>query len=161
VNPHRRSPDLERLAAEQLASYLERVPVGSSLPIDSSAALCDVLEFFVPEILRRSYPEWEKESIDGFLFSSAVKTGDASAELTGTCILISDQTVTPFALSMRLSGPHRFESLRIRLGEAGTGPLGISGPVCTSTAAHKMLRARSTRIEAVKWVYDVTVGASS
>lgn len=157
---HRRSPNLERLAAEQVADYLERVPVGSSLPIDSSAALCDILELLVPELLRRRYPEWQEESIDGFFFSSAVKNDAVSAELKGTCILISDQTVTPFSLSIRLSVPHRFETLRIRLGEPGGGPLGISGPACNSRAAQKMLLALNARVEAVHWVYDVAVEAS-
>src|SRR4051812_43693379 len=119
MDMQRRSPDLERLAAEQVSTYLERVSVGSSLPIDSSAALCDILELLVPEILRRSNPEWQKESIDGFFFSTAVKTADVSAQLAGTCILISDQTVTPFALSLRLSDAHRFHEIRIRLGEPG------------------------------------------
>lgn len=149
-----------RLAAEEVANYLERVPVGSSFPIDSSAGLCDILELLVPEVLRRSNPEWQEESIGGFFFSSAVKTGDLSAEIAGTCILISDQTVTPVALSSRLSGRHRFEALRIRLGEPGSGPLGISGPPCNSRAAQEMLVDLNARVDAVNWVYDVTVGGS-
>lgn len=157
MNASRRSPDLERLAAEHVASYLEGVIVGLSLPIDSSAPLCDVLELLVPEILRRDSPEWLEESIDGFIFSSAVKTGQASAELVGICILISDQTVTPFVLSIRLSDRHRFESLRIRLGEPGSGSLGISGPPCNSRAAQTLLAGLTERLDTVKWVYDFAV----
>jgi hypothetical protein len=153
-------PDLQRLAAEQVAGYLEAAAVGSSLPIDPSAELCDILELLVPEILRRTNPEWRSESIDGFFFSSAVKTGEDSAELTGTCILISDQTVTPFAIGVRLSDPGRFQSLRIKLGEPGNGSLGISGPPCTSGAAETMLQTLSARVEAIDWVYDVRVGES-
>lgn len=160
MDTHRRPPDLERLAAEQVASYLDRADLDSSLAIDPSAALFDILELLVPEILRRTNPEWQKESIDGFFVSSAVKTGDASADLTGTCILISDQAATPFTLSMRLADPHRFESLRIRLGEPGNGPLGISGPACNSRAAQEMLQGLNARLEAVQWRYDVTVGTS-
>lgn len=160
MSTHRGSPDLGRLAAEQVANYLERVPVGSPLPIESSSALCDILELLVPDILRRSYVEWQKESIDGFFFSSTAKTDDLSAELSGTCILISDQTVTPFALDIRLSDRRRVETLRIRLGEPGTGPIGISGPACNSRAAQQMLFALNARVEAVNWVYDATVGAS-
>lgn len=159
MNAHRRSPDLRRLAAEQVASYLDQVAVGSSLPIGSSAVLCDILELLVPEILRRSNPEWQTESIDGFFISSAVKTDDLSAEMQGTCILISDQAVTPFAFSMRLCDPHHLESLRIRLGEPGSGPLRISGPASNSRAAEELLRALDARIEAVDWVYDVALGA--
>jgi hypothetical protein len=33
------------------------------------------LEFFLPEILRRTFPEWEHESLDGFCPLVARKTG--------------------------------------------------------------------------------------
>jgi hypothetical protein len=148
------------VAAEQVANYLEPVPIGSSLAIDSSAPLCAILELLVPEVLRRSNPEWQEESIDGFFFSSAIKTGDASAELVGTCILISDQTVTPFALSIHVSDRHQLDALRIRLGEPGTGPLRISGPACNSRAARTMLMTLNQRVERVHWVYDVAVGSA-
>lgn len=157
VHTDERSPDLERLAAEQVAGCLKQVPVGSPLPIDSSSELCDTLEPLIPEILRRTHPEWGDESIDGFFFSSAVKKDDASAELAGTCILISDQTVTPFALDLRLSDRQEFAFFRIRLGEPGEGPLGISGPECTSRGARDMLLALNSRLEQVDWVYDVAL----
>jgi hypothetical protein len=160
VHTYRRAPDLERLAAEQVAACLKQVPVGSPLPIDSSSELCDTLELLIPEILRRTHPEWGAESIDGFFFSSAVKNDDVSAELAGTCILISDQTVTPFALDLRLSDPQVFASFRIRLGEPGEGPLGISGPECGSCAARDMLLVLNARLERVDWVYDVTLWTS-
>lgn len=160
MNARRRLPDLQRLAATQLAGYVASVNVGSSLPIDSSAALYDILELLVPELLRRRNPEWQQESIDGFFLSSAIKTGEASAELTGTCILISDQRVTPFTLGMRLSDPHGFEWLRIRLGEPGGGPLRISGPTCNSRAARNMLEALNGRVDEVNWVYDIEFAAS-
>ncbi len=157
MNTHRGSPDLERLAAEQVAAYLEQVSVGASFRVASSSELCDILELLVPAILRRKYPEWLEESIDGFFFSSAVKSDDVSAELAGTCILISDQTVTPFALSIRLADSHRFEALRIKLGEPGAGPLGISGPACNSRGAEEMLLALNSRLEHVDWVYDIAL----
>ena len=152
-----RPPDLRRLAAEHLAAHLDRVPVGSSFVIDSSAALCDVLELLVPESLRPTNPEWQKESIDGFFFASAVKTGEGSAEMAGTCILISDQSVTPFALSVSLADNHRIETLRVRLGEPGGGRLGISGPACNSRAGEELLQGLVSRLGDVRWKYDVDV----
>lgn len=149
--------DLMQLAAEQVASLLEMVPVGSEIPLDSSSDLCDTLELLLPEFLRRDHPEWETESIDGFFFSSTLKTDEASAELVGTCILISDQTVTPFALSLSLSDSREFRTLRIRLGEPGGGPLGISGPGCNSRAAQQMLFASTARLALIEWVYDVAL----
>ena len=150
-------PNLERLAAEQIAACLQGVPVGSPLAVDSSSDLCDTLELLIPEILRREHPEWERESIDGFFFSTAVKSNEGGAELWGTCILISDQTVTPFWLDLSLSDPGVFEAVRIKLGEPGAGALGISGPVCTSRAAVEMLDDLNARLEQVAWVYEVTV----
>jgi hypothetical protein len=153
-------PDLMRLAAEQIAGYLESAPVGSQLPIQSSAALCDILERLVPCVLRLHHPEWQSESIDGFFFSSAVKTDEASVELTGMCILIRDQSVTPFRLNMHLSDPLELARLRIRLGEPGGGALGISGPAVTSNAATRALDGLGGCVETVDWVYDEAASAA-
>jgi hypothetical protein len=76
---------------------------------------------------------------------------------SGTCILISDQTVAPFALSLSLADADTFRSFRIRLGEPGTGPLGISGPACDSRAGQEMLFALNGRLGRVDWVYDVAL----
>lgn len=119
--------------------------------------MCDTLELLIPKILREKHAEWDKESIDGFFFSSTVMSDDTSAQLVGTCILISDQTVTPFALNLSLLDPTAFRSLRIRLGEPGEGRLGISGPACNSPAAQKMLLALNARLDRVNWAYDVAV----
>jgi hypothetical protein len=150
---HNQTSDLERIAANQLEALLEQVAVGSTLSVDSSSDLCDTLELLIPEILRRDHREWEKESIDGFFFSSAIKTDERSCELAGTCILISDQTVTPFALTLGLGETDMFRSFRVRLGEPGRGPLGISGPACNSRAAQEMLFALNERLDQVDWVY--------
>lgn len=149
--------DLARIAAEKVATCLEGVPIGAQLALDSSSALCDTLEVLLPEVLRGDHPEWDRESLDGFFFSSTLKSGERAAELAGTCTLISDQTVTPFALTFNLSGSREFRSLRIRLGESGGGPLGISGPDCNSRAAQEMLLAINARMDLIDWVYDVTV----
>jgi hypothetical protein len=151
----RKAPDLAKLAAEQFAAYLKLVPVGSPLPINSSSDLCYTLELLVPEVLRREHPEWGGESIDGFFFSTSMKKDEASGELAGTCILISDQTVTPFVLNLTLSDRQGFASFRIRLGEAGNGPLGISGPDCNSRAARDLLLGLDARLQQIDWVYDV------
>jgi hypothetical protein len=145
---------LSRLAAEHLAVLLEPVPVGAPLLLEPTAALRDVLELLVPGVLGRRHPEWRGESLDGFRFSSAVKTGEASAELTGLCILISDQSVTPFSLGMRLTQSGDLDRLGIRLGEPGGGALGISGPAVKSSAASRLLLALDGRVESIDWVYE-------
>jgi hypothetical protein len=156
MHEQRRSPDLERIAATQLSALLDGVAVGSPLAVDSSSDMCDTLEVLIPAILRRRHPEWERESLDGFFLSRAVKTDRVSADFAGTCILIADQTVTPFALSLSLSDAGGFAFHRIRLGEPGTGGLGISGPACHSRAALELLSALNERLDRVAWVYDVS-----
>lgn len=149
--------DLRNDAACALSGYLAKVQVGASLPIDPSAELLEILEFLIPGVLRLSHPEWQDESIDGFRISSATKTTELSAEMTGTCILISDQSVTPFEFDLELSRNDGFESIRIRLGESGGGPLGISGPSCTSDAAKRLLIGLNSRLDSVDWVYTVSI----
>jgi hypothetical protein len=127
------------------------------VPISSSSDICDTLELLIPQVLRVERPEWERESIDGFYFSHAVKRGSASAELAGTCILISDQTVTPFHLDLTFAEDGRLRPSLIRLGEPGDGPLGISGPGCNSRAATELLAGLDARLDGIDWVYSAAM----
>lgn len=134
----------------------EGVAVGDALPIDPSSELCPVMERLVPDMLLAHHREWAVESIDGFFFSSAVRSGDLAAALAGTCILIRDQRVTPFAFDLSLADPHTLRAMRIRLGEPGGGPLGISGPACNSSAARILLWTLSDRLKQVDWAYEIS-----
>lgn len=153
---HWNSRDLKGLIATQLTALLDGVDVGTPLRVDPPCELCDSLELFIPQVLRREHHEWETESIDGFYFSSAVKTDEEGALLAGTCILINDQTVTPLMLNLSVSHGS-IRSVRIRLGERGNGALGISGPDCTSRAARRLLLGLNARLDQIEWVYDVTL----
>lgn len=157
MSPAEQTPDLERLAAHELASELNGVATGAALSLDMTSKLSLILERFIPQLLRQAHPEWEKESIDGFFFSRTRKTDETSAELVGTCILISDQTVTPFTLDLTVAHDGSLRPVRVRLGERGGGPLGISGPVCTSSAANKLLLGLVARLDRIKWVYIATI----
>jgi hypothetical protein len=154
---HTQPPDVWPRAAGDLAALLAGLPVGSPLSIDSGSDISTTLEYLIPRLLRRDHEEWSRESIDGFYFSHAVKTGTNSAELAGVCILISDQSLTPFQLSLSLSGEGAFDSLRIRLGEPGDGALGISGPKWSPEAAVNLPPALDARLDQVSWVYDVVI----
>ena len=77
-------PDLERAIAEQVATWLHEVPIGAPIPIDPVSRACLAVELLIPALLRRHHPEWAKESIDGFFFSSAKTTDQTSVELSGT-----------------------------------------------------------------------------
>ena len=148
------NPDLAAIVAEELSPLLDSVEIGAPLPVDSASSICSALEYLIPEVLARSHAEWESESLDGFYFSHATRNGPRSAELAGTCILISDQTVTPFSLDLELSADGAISHVRIRLGEPGTGRLGISGPECGSSAAWKLTYLLDERLEQVEWVYN-------
>jgi hypothetical protein len=149
--------EIERLAARQIADLLANRADGDDLTADIDDDLQATLESLIPAVLRPTYPEWESESLDGFFFASAVKTAADSLTLTGTCILIRDQTVTPFTADIsKRSGRVLFD--RIRLGESGGGALGISGPTCNTGAASRLLDGLATRLDKIEWVYDIRAG---
>jgi hypothetical protein len=158
VHP-RKQPDLMLKAAEELAACMNGVAVGSPLPIDSSSELSATLEYLVPQLLAQSYPEWRGESLDGFYFSSAARSEEDSALLTGLCILMSDQTLTPFTFNLGLSDEAKLERVRIRLGEPGGGQLGISLWKWGSTDVLKNVWALNARLETIDWVYDIEIKA--
>ncbi|WP_154402774.1 hypothetical protein [Nocardioides speluncae] len=154
---NRERPNLTRLAARQLTELLARVPVGGKLPLASASELNDTLEILVPELLRARHSEWARESLDGLFYSSALKTEDAEAKLRGMCILISDQTVAPFELAVKLHSDEEIATLRIRLGEPGGGHLGISGPPYASPLGQRFLDEMESRAQGIDWVYDFGV----
>lgn len=142
--------------ASELDCLMQGIPVGARFSAPPSADVCTSLELLLPRILRKCYPEWEKESLDGIFVARATKTGPGAAELIGTCILISDQTVTPFVVHLELSPPTHSDALsavRISLGEPGGGALGISGPPCNSRDAQRLLASVVGRIKGVAWSY--------
>lgn len=151
---------LAGIAAGQLLELLAGVSVGSSfsVPASSSLSMHDTLEYLVPAVLSQVYREWSFESLDGFYFSSTQKVAAGSASLVGLCILISDQRLTPVALDVSLGDAQTIEKLRIRLGERGSGPLGISGPECYSDEASWLQITFGSRADTVEWVYDVVAG---
>lgn len=160
-NGQRLNPRLESQLVSELRRLLLHLPVGAQFSVPPSADICSSLELFLPELLRSRYPEWVEESLDGVFVARAQKTGRAAAQLVGTCILISDQTVTPFFVELELA--HKSDSLatfRVLVGEPGGGPLGISGPGCNSQAAKRLLANLTNRLDRVMWSYTVTSEAS-
>ena len=155
MRAHQEPPDLWAIAAGQLAESVLQASKGSEVGDPSLHGLEDTLELLVPQVLGAKYPAWERESIDGFNFSSPPRSSGNSLCVFGTCILISDQTVTPFLLELVLSSDRStIRSLKIRVGEPGVGELGISGPNCRSRGAARALATLDTRIDTVHWVYQ-------
>ena len=152
---------LEAQLASELKALLAGIPVGSELTVAPSSDFCYSLELFIPRVLSRRHSEWAKESLDGVFVTRARKTGSASAELAGTCILISDQTVTPFLIELTLSSADEsIEFFRVCLGEPGGGRLGISGPGCNSREAKELLATVATRLSSIAWSYKIASSES-
>lgn len=147
---------LEAQLASELSVLLDGVSVGSEFDVAPSSGVCSSLELFVPTQLRRRYPAWASESLDGVFIVRARKSGPAAAELVGACILMSDQTVTPLVVELALSSSGAaVESYRVRLGEAGGGRLRISGPSCNSRKGVEMRITVADRVEDIAWEYHV------
>jgi len=145
---------LEAQLASELQNELRGLPVGAHFTVPPSTALCSSLELFLPRLLRRHNPEWLNESLDAIFVARATKTGPVAAQIVGTCILISDQTVTPFSVNLELSYiTHSVATVRLLLGEAGGGKIGISGPRCNTREANQVLERLTTRLDSVVWAY--------
>lgn len=155
------SGDLTSQLASELQELMAELPIGARFAVLESEDICHSLELFVPLVLRSRYPEWENESLDGIFVARAIKTSQAEAEIIGTCILISDQTVTPFLLNLEISEKFETKSVtavRVLLGEPGGGRLGISGPPCNSRGAQQLLMSLVDRIGEVSWSYVLGAG---
>ena len=116
------------------------------------------LEYFLPEVLREIHPEWDRESLDGLFPQVACKTRDGEAEIFGLCILISDQTLTPFHLRLQISpSVDKVSWLECRLGERGEQGM-VRTPYQSLNAIRKRLYGREGRADRIDWVYNVTFG---
>lgn len=152
---------LEAQLASELQALLSGVPVGSEFTVAPSSDFSYSLELFIPRVLRHHHSEWAKESLDGIFVARARKTGSVAAELAGTCILMSDQAVTPFLIALALSPLGKsIQLLQVCIGEPGGGSLGISGPDCNSREAKNLLADISTRLGSIAWSYRIAVDES-
>jgi hypothetical protein len=155
INPDK----LEAEISSELSRIIEDHPIHSEFYIEQSADWLFALELWIPWQLMQKFHEWREESIDGFSIAMAYTTSDSVIRIIGTCILISDQTVTPFVLDLALTN-HRgqIESFRLSLGEKGGGHLGISGPAYGSEKAIDLLENLVTRLSDICWVYTIEEG---
>jgi hypothetical protein len=69
-------------------------------------------------VLSEVHAFWKYESLDGVFHELAIKTSECQAEIAGQCILISDQSVTPYHVQLRHAlNADEIEWLDLRLGE--------------------------------------------
>ena len=127
-----RIPRSERLTPEQRICRRLRVVFGRTAEgaefLDAPelhgvhGGILGALENFLPPVLAKAYPYWKHESLDGFHLFEARKVGPREAVIAGLCILISDETVTPFeARLMVAESGEEIARMECRLGKRGAG----------------------------------------
>lgn len=146
----------ESSIVSELSVLLKQTPVGSGFQLEPSSNLCFLLEIAIPQILSCHHSEWQGETLDGIFVASAQKLDLESAQLSGTCILMRDQSLTPFSLRLVLDASlSKLASCQILLGESGRGHLGISGPSCHSDKGQILQYTLMERISHIQWVYAI------
>ena len=148
----------ERRLAEEVLAATSCQDVGDSFTPTPDSEICSYLERYVPEVLSRKYGVWSGESLDGVFVIQGSVTNSCRVSLLGTAILLRDQRVAPLLVEVEASSSgDSIVSYRIRLGEPGGGPLGISGPACNSGASSRLLHRLPNRValQRVDWVFFV------
>ena len=151
---------IEQRVSRSLRAILADLPDGASIgDSEQFRQVLSGLEFFLPhQVLSEIYPEWNHESLDGILPLVARKTGDGEAEIFGLCIIISDQTLTPLHIRLRVAASTDEVSwLECRLGERGKHGM-VRTPYESASAVSKRLYALDGKAELIDWVYKVTFG---
>ncbi len=147
---------LPSMLASELSGLLQSVPIGAYLQILPDSDVCSSLELFFPRMLRVHYREWQHESIDGVFIESAIKNNEHSLRIAGVCILMRDQSLTPFQSEISISpADEMIEECILRIGEPGGGSLAISGPACNSANATSYRENIIARLDDIQWVFSV------
>lgn len=111
----------------------------------------------MPAVLREIHAFWKYESLDGVFHELARKTGPRQVEIAGLCILISDQTLTPYHVQLRFaSSADEIEWLDCRLGE-------IRGDVLVRVPYNSYfdrggVRSVADRLRSIEWQFHVGFG---
>lgn len=99
----RETSPAERFLAASLREILAPLAIGQDIEdSDSLRSALGSLDFFLPEVLVEIHAEWKWESLDEVIPLRVRKPGDRELELWGLAIVISDQTVVPLHLNLRL-----------------------------------------------------------
>jgi hypothetical protein len=77
-----------------------------------------------------------------------------------SCILLSDQTVTPLHLFLQVSTGDHISWIQCRLGEFGEDGM-IRTPYRSATSVTKRLFALEGRADLIDWAYKVTFASAS
>ncbi len=148
--------------ARAIWSLLASREYGASLDqhSDDFRALCRTLEFFVPAVLSEVYDFWRGESLDAFRIALARKSGPSSAELLGLCLLISDQSWTPFEFLVGITPTGKtIETLTLRVGEPGSGKGGLLRMPWGSPGVDRFASHLLERRADIAWVFEAQLEA--
>lgn len=116
------------------------------------------LEYFIPENLAEIFPYWKSESLDAFYPALSKLIDPHTLELRGMCILISDQTFTPFHFFLQLApDADKIDWFVIRLGNPGDQAGNMQRIPHTRSPAlrHQYLQQS---LQPIDWVYAITFG---
>jgi hypothetical protein len=149
----------ERRISRALRSSLNRTVEGAEfMEAPEFRGIGIGLENFLSSRLAEAYPYWEHESLDGFSFCEAQKTGPYQAELFGVCILISDQTVTPIHVRLKVSpSEDKIDWMECNLGKRGTGEGGMERVPWPRWRNNRSVGLPKSK-DLVDWVYKIIVG---
>ena len=106
-------------------------------------------------MLREVHAFWRHESLDGLFYELAIKTAKRQAELAGFCILISDQTLTPYHLQLRFADKvDEIEWLDCRVGEIREGVM-VRIPFHSAGCVEQRV---ADRLSLIHWQFRVGFG---
>ena len=149
---------LEKQLALNVRQLCCDLPNGSPLT-DSQLfrAINSNLEYYIPSVLREVHGEWEFESLDGVLPEFVLKTGELRLQTAGLCILITDQTITPFHVQLRVkTNADEIAWFICQLGEIRDGQM-IRIPYDTYFRSGGVRQVRD-RLNTMSWRYHVGFG---
>jgi hypothetical protein len=125
------------------------------LTVPSFFEIESALEYYLPAVLREVDRSWQSESLDGFFTEIAILTAPRQAQLAGYCILISDQTLTPFHIQLRVaSDTDEIEWLDCKLGEIRNGTM-VRIPY---NAPWRQRPPIADRLQTIDWQFHVGFG---
>lgn len=146
---------LERSLARGLRDACDNIPIGCDVSrVTSFDDVTSALEWYLPAVLREVHPFWKHESLDGVFAELAVKTAPRQVEIAGLCILISDQTLTPYHVQMRIAPKvDEIEWLDCRLGEMRNDKL-VRIPYASDHGKWSVV----DRLPSIEWNFHVGFG---
>jgi hypothetical protein len=151
----------EEVASRCLRSVLADLSEGEQIvESEDFEELQSALEHFLPSILCDAYPaQWRHESLDGFRFAVARKTGPQEAELLGLCLRVSDQAWTPLQVRLRAAAEvDAISWVSCKLGDGGASGERMTGLPYESTRAGKFLFSVAETPERINWTFFVERG---